>query len=292
MQSSVTSAGGPAVAGSADGPVPTPGGPLSYIHWGPVVAGALAATAVAFVLMTFASAVGLAVASPSPTWRDTSAALALLSGVWILLVAIGSFALGGYLAGRVRSSWATTPDEIEFRDGTHGLLVWALAVLLSALLAWATTTALSTANNPNTTAQRPAAGEPAFLAHELDRLFRSERRPDTVDTDARAEAGRIIMTGLGRREIAADDRSYLVRLVAARTGLNAADADRRVGQIVTEARQANRQTRTSAIIIGFMTAASLAAGAAAAWFAAEVGGRHRDQSISPPLRMAGWRRIP
>src|SRR5215203_3554526 len=219
MQSSVTSAGGPAVAGSADGPVPTPGGPLSYIHWGPVVAGALAATAVAFVLMTFASAVGLAVASPSPTWRDTSAALALLSGVWILLVAIGSFALGGYLAGRVRSSWATTPDEIEFRDGTHGLLVWALAVLLSALLAWATTTALSTAN-PNTTAQRPTAGEPAFLAHELDRLFRSERRPDTVDTEARAEAGRIIMTGLGRREIAPDDRSYLVRLVAARTGLN------------------------------------------------------------------------
>jgi hypothetical protein len=291
MQSSVTSAGGPAVAGAADGPVPTPGGPLSYIHWGPIVAGALAATAVAFVLMTFASVVGLAVASPSPTWRDTSVALAFLSGVWILLVAIGSFALGGYLAGRVRSSWATTPDEIEFRDGSHGLLVWALAVVLSALLAWATSTAVTSTSNLNTTAQRSAAGEPAFLAHEIDRLFRAERRPDTVDPEARAEAGRIIMTGLGRREIAADDRGYLVRLVSARTGLNAADSDRRVGQIIAEARQANRQTRRSAIIIGFMTAASLAAGAAAAWFAAEAGGRHRDHSISPPLRMAGWRRL-
>jgi hypothetical protein len=45
----------------AEGPVPTPGGPLSYIHWGPVVAGAVAAAAVWFVLMTFASAVGLAI---------------------------------------------------------------------------------------------------------------------------------------------------------------------------------------------------------------------------------------
>lgn len=270
-----------------EGPVPTPGGPLSYIHWGPVIAGALAASAVSFVLMTFASAVGLAIASPSPTWRDTSVGLAILSGVWILLVAIGSFSLGGYLAGRVRSSWATTPDEIEFRDGTHGLLVWALAVVLAGLLTWATASAVSAVTANNTTAQRPAAGEPSFLAYELDRLFRSERRPDTVDPDARAEAGRIIMTGLGRREIASDDRAYLVRLVSARTGLSAADADRRVGQTVAEAHQASRQARASAIIIGFMTAASLAVGAAAAWFAAEMGGKHRDQSISPPMRF-GW----
>jgi hypothetical protein len=257
-----------------------------------VVCGAITAAAVAFVLMTFASVVGLAVASPSPTWRDTSVGLALLSGVWILVVAIGSFALGGYLAGRVRSSWATTPDEIEFRDGAHGLLVWALAVVLAGLLTWATSSAVTAVSATNTTAQRPAAGEPSFLAYELDRLFRSERRPETVDPDARAEAGRILMTGLGRREMAADDRSYLVRLVSTRTGLNGADADRRVGQTVAEARQANRQRRASGIIIGFMTAASLAAGAAAAWFAAEVGGRHRDQSISPPMRLAGWRRIP
>src|SRR2546421_3261868 len=163
MQTSVTSRGDPAAVAPADGPVPTPGGPLSYIHWGPVVCGALAAAAVAFVLMTFASVVGLAVASPSPTWRDTSAALAFLSGVWILLVAIGSFALGGYLAGRVRSSWATSPDEIEFRDGTHGLLVWALAVVLAGLLTWATANAVSALNtNNNGTAQRSAAGEPSF----------------------------------------------------------------------------------------------------------------------------------
>lgn len=290
MATSTTYGGEAAAVVPADGPVPTPGGPLSYIHWGPVIAGALAAAAVSFVLMTFASAIGLAIASPSPTWRDTSAGLAILSGVWILLVSIGSFALGGYLAGRVRSSWVTSADEIEFRDGTHGLLVWALAVVLAGVLTWMTANALAAVTTNGAPQRAAAGGEPSFLAYELDRLFRSERRPDTVDPDARAEAGRIIMTGLGRRDIATDDRAYLVRLVSARTGLSAADADRRVGQVSAEARQANRQTRASAIIIGFMTAASLAAGAAAAWFAAEMGGKHRDHSISPPLRF-GWRRI-
>ncbi|MFL5042581.1 MAG: hypothetical protein ACJ8D0_22500 [Xanthobacteraceae bacterium] len=278
-------------AAPAEGPIPTPGGPLSYIHWGPVSAGAIAAAAVWFVLMTFASAVGLATLSPSPTWRDTSIALALLSGVWLLLVALGSFGLGGYLAGRVRSSWATSEDEVEFRDGAHGLLVWALAVVIGAVLTWATATALTSVSAGTTTVMRPTQGEPAFLAYELDRLFRSDRRPERADPEARAEAGRIIMTGVGRRDIGAEDRAYLVRLVAARTGLAPADAERRVSEVVAQARQAARRARASSVVIGFMTAASLAIGAAAAWFAAGIGGRHRDRAISPPLRWS-WRRTP
>ncbi|MFL5002048.1 MAG: hypothetical protein ACJ8DY_16825 [Xanthobacteraceae bacterium] len=278
-------------AAPAEGPIPTPGGPLSYIHWGPVSAGAIAAAAVWFVLMTFASAVGLATLSPSPTWRDTSIALALLSGVWLLLVALGSFGLGGYLAGRVRSSWATSEDEVEFRDGAHGLLVWALAVVIGAVLTWATATALTSVSAGTTTVMRPTQGEPAFLAYELDRLFRSDGRPERADPEARAEAGRIIMTGVGRRDIGAEDRAYLVRLVAARTGLAPADAERRVSEVVAQARQAARRARASSVVIGFMTAASLAVGAAAAWFAAGIGGRHRDRAISPPLRWS-WRRRP
>jgi hypothetical protein len=97
------------------------------------------------------------------------------------------------------------------------------------------------------------------------------------------------MRGLGRRELAADDRAYLTRLVSTRTGLAPPDADRRVTQIVADARQTARRARASAIIVGFMTAASLAIGAVAAWFAAVIGGQHRDQAISPPLRWQ-WRR--
>jgi hypothetical protein len=265
-----------------DGPVPTPGGPLSYLHWGPIIAGAVAAAASSFVLISFAAAIGLALLSPSPTWRDTSVALTALTGLWLLLVALGSFGLGGYIAGRVRSTWATKPDE----DGRHGLLVWALAVVLGAVLSLMT--ALSYAALGPSTAQRAPQGEPAYLAYEVDRLFRSDRRPNAPDPELRGEAGRVLMAGAGR-ELANDDRAYLVRLVTARTGLEAAEADRRVGEILNETRQAARRARAASVVIGFMTAASLALGAAAAWFAAGVGGRHRDTAISPPMRWS-WRR--
>jgi hypothetical protein len=278
-----------AAGGPGDGPVPTPGGPLSYIHWGPIIGGAIAAAAIWLVLMAFASAVGLATFSPSPTWRDASFALALLTGLWLLLAALLSFGVGGYLAGRVRSTWSTTADEVEFRDGAHGLLVWALAVVLGALITGATATALAAVSAGTTTVARPAQGEPAFLPYEIDRLLRSERRPETADPEARGEAGRILMRGVGRRDMAPEDRTYLTRLVMSRTGLSQSDADRRVSDVIASTRQAARRARGISVLIGFMTAASLAAGAAAAWFAAGIGGRHRDNAISPPLRW-NWSR--
>jgi hypothetical protein len=265
---------------AALGPVPMPGGPLSYIHWGPALAGAAVAAAISFVLMTFASAVGLMVASPSPTWRDTSVWLALLSGLWIIVVVTGSFALGGYLAGRVRSTWKAPEDEVEFRDGAHGLLVWAVGVILGVILLWASVAALSV----GTAASRDANAQ-GFLAYELDRLFRSERRLDPVAPDVRAEATRMLMKGLGRQELPSDDRAHLNRIVAGATGLAPPDAERRVVQVLSEARNSVAQTRRSAVILGFATAAGLAAAAAAAWFAAGVGGRHRDSEFAPPLRI-------
>ncbi|HWL04717.1 MAG TPA: hypothetical protein VNQ99_07255 [Xanthobacteraceae bacterium] len=277
----------PALA-RTDGPVPIPGGPLSYLHWGPIVAGAVVAAAISLVLGAFGASIGLAVASPSPTWRDASVALALLSGIWLLIVALGAFAAGGYLAGRVRSSWSTSQEEIEFRDGTHGLLVWALAVLIGGILAWGAAIATPAAVTANS-ASRSATAEPAGIAFELDRLFRSAQRPEAVDPDTRAEAGRLLLKGAGRQDLAEDDRTHLVRLVSTRTGLGPADADRRVRDIQTEVRQSAAQSRRSGVLLGFMTAVALAAGAAAAWFAAEAGGRHRDNAVTPPLRF-DWRR--
>jgi hypothetical protein len=271
---------------AARGPVPTPGGPLSYIHWGPAFAGAAVAAAISFVLMSFASAVGLMVVSPSPTWRDTSVWLAMLSGLWIIVVAAGSFALGGYLAGRVRSTWNAPADEVEFRDGAHGLLVWALGVVLGVALLWATAATVAGVNAAASSPRDPA-GAPGFLAYELDRLFRSERRLEPAAPDVRAEATRILMKGLGRQELPSDDRVHLNRIVAGATGLQQPDAERRVVQVLAEARNASSRSRRSAVIIGFATAAGLAAAAAAAWFAAGIGGRHRDNEFAPPLRMAG-----
>src|SRR3954463_4993772 len=97
-------------------------GPLDaeprYLQWTPVIAGALAATALSLILVTFAAAVGLGVSSTAPTWRDASGALWLLAGVYLILQAIISFAFGGYVAGRLRRPLAAGPsDQVESRDG-------------------------------------------------------------------------------------------------------------------------------------------------------------------------------
>lgn len=253
-----------------------------YISWGAVIAGAIAASALTFVLITFGAAIGLAIASPSATWRDTSVALALLSGLWLLLTAIASFALGGYLAGRLRATGeSTTADEVELRDGLHGLLVWGLAILIGAALALGLARTAAAPATGNVLAPTASTAEP-LLAFELDRLFRADRRPgEVVEPDVRAQAARIITTSLGHADMAAEDRSYLVRLVMARTGLAQPDAERRVTEVIAQARRAIRRARANAVILAFMAAASLLAGAAVAWFAAGFGGRHRDGEAVP-----------
>ena len=116
----------PVPAGSATPAIATPA-----LSWSPAVAGALAAAALTFVLLTFGAALGLSIASPSPTWRDASIALAFLSGLFVLLTAVVSFGVGGYVAGRLRARHAGAgPGEAELWDGVHGLLVWGLAVAL------------------------------------------------------------------------------------------------------------------------------------------------------------------
>jgi hypothetical protein len=270
----------------------TVSGPM-YVHWGPVIAGAIVAAAVSFVLITFGAGMGLSIASPSATWRDTSAMLTLLSGVWVLVVAIGSFALGAYIAGRTRTGWAgANEDEVEFRDGIHGLLVWGLAIVIAVLLELAAANVAATVATRAAGPTTPSRGSPSstepFLAPELDRLFRSDK-PERVDTETRAEASRVISTGLGRRDIAPEDRAHLVRLVSLKTGLSPADAERRTGEVIGRAKEAVSQARRSAVIIAFMTASAMAAGAAAAWFAAGIGGRHRDHGGAPSLWVHGRR---
>ena len=87
---------------------------VPYVQWGPVIAGAVAAAALALVLHTFAGAIGLAVSSTAPTWRDASIALWVLSGLYLVLVALATYGLGGYLAGRIRAGFSSAdPEETE-----------------------------------------------------------------------------------------------------------------------------------------------------------------------------------
>jgi hypothetical protein len=257
----------------------------AFIGWTPVFAGAVVAAALYFVLLSFGAAIGLAVASPSSTWRDTSSALTLLGGLWLLLASLASFGLGGYIAGNLRSPWAPSLfHQVEFRDGIHGLVVWGVAVLLGAILAVAATRTV--APRSDMTSGTTAASEP-LLAFELDRLFRSDRDPiNAGDSELRAQASRIITSGLGHSSIAADDRAYLVHMVATRTGLAQPEAESRVDRAFRQSSEAISRARRAAVILAFMIAASLMLGAAVSWLAASAGGQHRDTSVNHGF----WRR--
>ncbi len=259
---------------------------VSYIQWGPAIAGALAAAALAFVLHSFAAAIGLAVSSTAPTWRDSSMALQLLSGLYLVLTAIAAFGVGGYIAGRMRTPRPGSADEIEFRDGTHGLLAWAIAIVLTVLMTMGAAQSLTrlvapSAGGPGTA--QSVAGE-NLIAYDLDRLFRAERRPQNADlTYARSEAARILLTSAGHSGMTGDDRAYLIQLTASNTGLSPADAQKRVDAIVAQARDNIRKARRTVVILAFMAGAAALVGAAVAWFAAGAGGRHRDTRSAPSL---------
>jgi hypothetical protein len=255
----------------------------SYVSWTPAVLGALVAAAFSSILLTFAATIGLGVSSTAPTWRDASAALWLLSGIYLIIQAAISFGIGGYLAGRTRtSSAALNSVDIERLDGLHGLTAWAIAVVLGAFLAAVVgSAALSRSTANNVPAARSSAAEP-LLSYELDRLFRPVRRPQNVDlTQERAEAGRILLTSSSHSGMSSEDRAYLTQLVAAATGLSVPDAERRVDTAIANAQTAIARSRRSSVILAFSVAAALLVGAVISWFAACAGGRHRDGAPAP-----------
>jgi hypothetical protein len=255
---------------------------LWTLQWTPIVAGSLAACAVSLIMITFGTTVGLGVSSMAPTWRDASLALALLSGIYLILQALVSFGSGGYLAGRCRRPYdGIIADDSKKRDGLHGVTSWALAVILSAILA--ALVAIG-ASRPTTLAQPASTTEPSVLSYEIDHLFRSARRPPNVDlVPLRAEAGRVLMTSSSHNGVSSDDRTYLVQIVSATTGLAGADAERRADQVIADSRAAISRARASTIILAFSLATSLLLGVIAAWAGAEAGGRHRDG-----MPLSGW----
>lgn len=254
------------------------------IQWSSVIAGALAAGAMSFILVSFGVAIGLGVSSASPSWRDASAALALLSGLYLIIQAIISFGFGGYIAGRTARpapALATIEEEAERRDGVHGLMSWALAVLIGAMLL-AILGAVAIDRSPMRSGAGNATSAEPLLSYELDKLFRAPRRPPNTDMrDARAEAGRILMTSSSHSGVSTDDRTYLAQQVAAVTGLAAPDSERRVDAAIAQSQMAINRARRSSIIVAFSVAAAALIGAAVAWAAAVAGGRHRDGEPLP-----------
>ncbi|MBV9330063.1 MAG: hypothetical protein JOZ55_00760 [Alphaproteobacteria bacterium] len=275
---------------------PAPVASRHFVDWRAIFAGAVLAAAVSITLLAFGSAIGLSVASTAPTWRDSSAFLWLLSGLFLVFVALCGFGFGGYAAGRMRPAAGVTGNvETEFGDGMHGLFVWAVAVLFSALLAFAGAATVSRAVAPSGGSAGPAAsvaGENT-IASELDELFRTDR----VSTEGnieynRSEAARILLKSSGHNGVPADDRDYLAAVVSNRAHISDAEAADRVNRAIGESADELHRARVAAVLQAFMAGAALLLGAAIASYAAIEGGRDREHRTIPVWDWSFRRRRP
>ena len=275
--------------------------PHSFVDWGAILGGAILATAVATLLLVFGSALGLSLTSAYPGRGVPATGLVMAGALWVLWVEVSCFFAGGYLAGRLRRriNPAATPHEVEVRDGSHGLLVWALCLVVGALVAGAAVSGVASLGATAVGGATAAASEPA--GYYVDALLRpsaattpSPAEPSTGGTEAqpttageaaetttttieadRQSIGRIFaMNAAGSFD--PDDKAYIAQVVSARTGLPPEEASKRVDDVIAKARAAAEQARKYGILVAFLYAASMLVSALAAWWSATLGGRHRD----------------
>jgi hypothetical protein len=204
----------------------------SRVDWAAVLAGAVLATAIGLILMTFGAGLGLSATSPYEGEGLAPPLYVFAAGVWVLWVQLVSFSIGGYVAARLRARHGDGNEhESDVRDGLHGLLAWGAGVLAAAVIAFAGIGGASSA-------VENASDAPSSIVSRV-----ADAASQEVDQAADREAV--------ANPKAADE-----------------SADERQAEIA----------RKLTIIAAFITAASLLAGAAAAFFAAGFGGKHRDQN--------------
>lgn len=242
----------------------------SGVSWAAIIAGAFVTAALSLTLLALGAGFGLLSVSP---WSNTGVSASSVSTaaiIWLIVIQIAASGLGGYLAGRLRTKWtAIHTDEVYFRDTTHGLLVWAVAlVITAAFLGSAATTMVG--GMPRGTEM----GAPANT-YFVDMLFRGAV-PKADDSAVRAEAATILANTLRRGDASAADRIYLAELVSAKTGLSENVAAQRVSDVIGQARQAADAARKATGRLLLWTFLALLIGAFCASYAATIGGRQRD----------------
>ena len=186
----------------------------------------------------------------------------------------------------MRSRWGeATHHEVEFRDGLHGGLVWAVGVIVAAGLLVSAAGAVARSGADLAGQVAGSRADTSMLSADL--LLRPAGKDVSIqaiaNTDLRSEVSRLLGASLMTGTLADADRDYLVGIVSQRTGLAPADAAKRVNdtfaQAIAVAKDTTDKARRTGILTGLVTAMSLLISLAAAWWAAQRGGYHRDNAI-------------
>ncbi len=269
--------------------ISTPAEESPAVSWAAIAAGAVAAAALTLVLIAFGAGMGFSAVSPWGNSGISASTFQITTGLYLIVVALLASAMGGYVAGRLRTRWVGVhTHEVFFRDTAHGFLAWAFATVLSAAFL---TAAASNIVGGASSGLPPAAsvsisqsaGSGGPVDYYMDTLLRPNpaANPNTTDVGAtRREIAGILTTGLRDGDIAAPDRTYVAQVVAARTGLSQADANTRVSNVINQAKTDLDNARKAAAKLSLWLTAALLTGAFAASLAATQGGRVRDFNAS------------
>jgi hypothetical protein len=281
----------------------------SAVSWAAIIAGAFVAASATVLLVALGTGLGFAAVSPWPNSGASATTFTAATAIWFIVTQWISSGAGGYITGRLRTRWvATHTHEVFFRDTAHGFVTWAVATVIGALILASAASSMAGAgvhaaamlgsgaaqgaatqapNGPPPMAGPMGGGMNGSIVspYDVDTLFRSAT-PDAnaPPNDARAETARILAKGLPTGDVSAADRSYVSQLVAARTGISQADAQKRVDDVVaqlnvaqTKARQAADAARKAAAAAAICTALAMLIGAFIACIAAALGGHERDE---------------
>jgi hypothetical protein len=287
------------------------GGSPSAVSWGAIFAGGAAAAALSLILLLLGTGLGLSSVSPWANQGVSATTLGVSTVLWLTFTQLAASAMGGYLAGRLRTKWlAVHTDEVYFRDTAHGFLAWAVATIgTAALLTSAVTSAVgaglqagaSVAGGASTTIAATAGptlggdtseSTAGSMGYFVDSLFRTEpgervSTPPEGSDAALAEVTRIFANALRTGSLPDEDARYVARVVADRSDLSEQQAERRVRETFTrlqttidEAEAAAREAADAARAVAARTALwlfiSLLMGAFIASWMATFGGRQRD----------------
>ena len=295
------------------GPISSSG--PSAVSWAAIFAGAAAAAALSLILMLLGTGLGLSAMSPWANEGVSGKTLGIGTGVWLIVIHIAASFLGGYIAGRLRTKWVSLHgDEVVYRDTAHGFLTWAVATLITAAMLTSTLTALvgtgvkagaqvaGGAAQTAATAAASAGGAAAAqgqqagqdsgpMGYMVDSLFRgpkgSKAAGAATPEQATAEVGRIFVNSIGSEKLPEEDARYAAQLVAQRTGISQAEAEKRVNEtfnqiqakkkeVETKAREAADAARKASATAALFLFICLLIGAFVASYAGVMGGRHRD----------------
>lgn len=245
--------------------VSTQGSQQHYVDWAAVLGGAVVATAVAGLFAAFGAGLGLSAISAEPGEGSFNLSV-ILTAVWMAVTLVASYAVGGYIAGRMRRRVdQASPEEVTVRDGINGLIVWGVAMIVGAMLvANVVSSSVSAVGQVAVTATeaagsalggaaqgalgaaaaalpRQAMDDPA--TYFSDSLLRpaaanaTNSTPEDIALQSASILSNVAMTG----EISDPDRAYLVSAAAARTGLTPPEVDARVNAAVEAAQSARTE---------------------------------------------------